>query len=299
VSDASSAKSGEATAADEWTVRKVLEWTTGYLKQHGSESPRLEAEVLLSHCWNCPRIQLYTRYDDPLPTPVWSTMRGLVKRRAAAEPVAYLVGKREFFSLEFEVSPAVLIPRPDTETLLVDALDRLKDIAAPRVLDLCTGSGCVAITLAVNSPHAIVDAVELSPEAAEVARRNTDRRGVGDRVRIIEGDLFAPLNDAEPYDLIVSNPPYISTEEIETLSADVQHEPKLALDGGPDGLDIVRRIIADAPPFLKPGAALLLEISPEQGPAMEAIFAEQGNYENIGTQRDLSKQIRVARGVRR
>ncbi|MEZ6058008.1 MAG: peptide chain release factor N(5)-glutamine methyltransferase [Planctomycetaceae bacterium] len=282
--------------ADDWTVRRVLEWTIGYLKQHGSESPRLDAEVLLAYAWGCPRILLYTRYDDALPPEIRSRMRDLVRRRAAAEPVAYLVGKREFFSLDFEVTPAVLIPRPDTETLIVEALALLKGRTAPQVLDLCTGSGCIGISIARNARDSQVTAIDISPEAIAVAQRNADRLQVADRVRFLTGDLFAPLSDGTKFDVIVTNPPYVTTGELAGLSADVRlHEPHLALDGGVDGLDLLRTIIATAPQFLVPGGWLYLECSPEQVPAVIKLLEATSSYVNIDAIRDLSQQPRVVR----
>ena len=176
-----------------WTVRRILEWTTGYLKDHGSETPRLDAEVLLAHARGCSRIQLYTAFDQVLEDATRGRMRELVKRRANAEPVAYLVGYREFFSNRFMVTPDVFIPRPDTETLVMQAIDRLKGLASPKVLDLCTGSGCVAISIAKNVPAAEVTAVELKAETLAVARLNARELDTNGQIRLIQGDLFAAL----------------------------------------------------------------------------------------------------------
>ena len=212
----------------EWTVRRVLEWTIGHLKERGSESPRLDAEVLLAHAWKCPRIQLYTRYDQPLPEDVRTTMRDLVKRRAACEPVAYLIGRREFFSLEFEVQPGVFIPRPDTETLVIEALRLMEPIPEPRVLDLCTGTGCIAVSIAHSRPACRVTAVDLNSVAVEIATRNAARHNVSERVRVLQGDLFAPLPGDGAFDLIVSNPPYVRDDELPDLMPDIrEHEPHL------------------------------------------------------------------------
>ena len=179
--------------ADTWTIRRVLEWTTGYLSEHGSESPRLEAEILLAYAKQCPRIQLYTHFDDELSDEVRGRMRALVKRRADLEPVAYLVGHREFFSLDFEVNRDVLIPRPETELLVMEALEALKAAeVSGRVLDIGTGSGCIAIAIAHRAPTAAVTAVDISESALVVARRNAERHHVADRVSFLQGDLFAP-----------------------------------------------------------------------------------------------------------
>ena len=286
-------------AGDVWTVRRILEWTIPHLKSNGSESPRLDAEILLAHARGCPRIQLYTNYDEPLTDTQRATMRDLVKRRAAAEPVAYLVEHREFFSLDFQVTKDVLIPRPDTETLVVDAIEVLKQQPASRVLDVGTGSGCIAIALAVNCPNAVVTAIDLSPPALDIARANADKHKIGDRIRWLCGDLFAPLATGEAFDLIVSNPPYIASAEIETLSADVRlHEPRSALDGGPDGLDVIHRLITDAPQYLAPEGKLLIEISGEQPDSVTQLLTANGHYDDIAVLKDLAKQPRVVRATR-
>lgn len=282
-----------------WTIRRVLEWTLEYLGRHGSETPRLDAEVLLAFACDCPRIQLYTRYDEELPEPVRSRMRGLVKRRAEAEPVAYLVGHREFFSLDFEVTRDVFIPRPDTETLVVEALERLQSVAAPRVLELGTGSGCIAVALAKNHPGMSVTAVDISPAALEIARRNADRNGVADRIRFIESELFGSVPAGHEYDAVVSNPPYIPRNEIRGLDPQVsRHEPELAIAGGPDGLDIIRRISAESPGYLKPGGLLILECSSEQTEAVSDLLAADQVFGGIQVCSDLSGAPRVVLGRR-
>jgi release factor glutamine methyltransferase len=280
-------------------VRRVLEWTIGYLKEHGSESARLDAEVLLAHARGCPRIQLYTEYDAVLPDAVRAQMRELVKRRADAEPVAYLVGHREFFSLEFEVTPDVLIPRPDTETLVVEALDAAKPHAAPRVLDLGTGSGCIAVAIAVNHPGALVTAIDRSGAALAVAGRNAQRHGVGERVRLLEGDLFAPLSGDAQFDIVASNPPYVAADEIVGLQPDVsRHEPQEALDGGTDGLDVIRRILLGAGPVLPAGGHLMLECSPEQAAPIRALFEGSRRFAGVQVRTDLAGRPRVVHGRR-
>lgn len=280
-----------------WTVKRVLEWTIGYLKQHGSDSPRLDAEVLLSHVRGCPRIKLYTDYETPLSDDERARMRELVKRRAEAEPVAYLVGYREFFSLRFAVGPGVLIPRPDTETLVMAALDIAKTRIGPtRILDLCTGSGCIAVAIAKNHPRAELTAIDLDAKALKFAEQNIQAHDVGQRIKLLAGDLFAPLSGNERFDIIVSNPPYVSSSEIPTLDADVRnHEPLQALDGGPDGLDIIRRIVNEAPAHLANDGILMFEISPEQALAATSIMTVAG-YVDAGLKKDLSGQARVVQG---
>jgi release factor glutamine methyltransferase len=282
-------------AAETWTVRRVLEWTTQHLKKHGSQTPRLDAEILLAQARNCPRIALYTQFDEPLSEPVRTKMRELVQRRAQAEPVAYLVGHREFFSLDFLVTRDVLIPRPDTETLVMAVLDVCKSLPAPRVLDLCTGSGCVAVAVAKNAPKVRVTATDLSEAAIAVAQQNAARHHVEDRIEFRTGDLFAAAPADAQFDVITANPPYVTTAEMETLAQDIRKfEPRQALDGGPDGLDVVRRIIEQAPGFLTPGGLLLVEISPEQAPAVESLLAQAGRYDRVLSIKDLSGRTRVA-----
>ena len=286
---------------EEWTVRRVLEWTIGHLKKHGSDTARLDAEVLLAHARGCSRIQLYTAYDEILPDAARQKMRDLVKRRVNAEPVAYLVGTKEFYSLAFEVNRDVLIPRPDTELLVMEALRLVKEVTTPAILELGVGSGCVSTAIAVNSKTVRVVGVEISPTTMAVAQRNLERHKVADRVELRCGDLFGPLKQGEMFDVLVSNPPYISTDEIETLSPQVKnHEPHQALDGGADGLDIIRRIATESPAFVKPGGWVLLELSPEQADAVLALFLVPGTaFEQAAIVSDLGQQQRMLRTRRR
>lgn len=281
--------------ADEpWTVRRVLVWTTTHLKKHGSDSPRLDAEILLAFARGCPRIQLYTQFDEPLSDDVRARMRELVLRRSKAEPVAYLVGQREFFSLGFRVTADVLIPRPDTETLVMEILDGAKGLESQKILDLCTGSGCVAVAVAKNCKTAHVTAIDISPAAIAIARENVDRHQVADRVEIIESDLFSGIPSGIKFDIIAGNPPYVPSAEIDQLDAEVaQHEPRLALDGGVDGLSVLRRIIETAPGFAASNGILLLEFTPEQAGAVERLLQESGHYDEISIRKDLAHRPRV------
>lgn len=258
-----------------WTVRRVLDWTVGHLRAHGSESPRLDAEVLLAHARGCERIQLYTRFEEPLEDDERELMRNLVKRRANHEPVAYLVGFREFYGLHVRVTPDVLVPRPETETLVLEAVERLQGLASPRVLDVCTGSGCVAIAIAHELREATVAAVDLSPEAAAVARENVDHHDLGDRVTVHVGDLLDPAGEG-PFDAIVANPPYVTDSEYPELPPDVLHEPRLALVAGADGLDVVRRLVAAAPSRLTDRGLLLIEVDPQQIEPVRSLSREAG-----------------------
>lgn len=292
-------------AASDWTVRKVLEWTTAHLKKHGSDTPRLDAEILLAHARKCQRIQLYTAYDEPLSDAVRATMRDLVQRRAQAEPVAYLVGRREFFSLNFRVTRDVLIPRPDTETLVLKTIDVLNQRRAvssggdtpQSVLELCTGSGCVSVAVARQCQAASlavrIVATDLSDAALQIARENADQHAPAAGIEFAAGDLFAAVAPDRRFDVIVSNPPYVPTAEIETLDPEVsRHEPRLALDGGADGLDVIRRIVAESPAHATENAVVLLEFSPEQANAIESLFRDAG-YRETTVHKDLAGRARV------
>ena len=286
--------------AEAWTIQRVLEWTAQHLAKHGSESPRLDAEILLAHAKKCRRIQLYTNYDEVLSDAVRGQMRELVQRRARREPVAYLVGHREFFSLDFRVTPDVLIPRPDTETLVMEAIGVAKSLAAPAILDLCTGSGCIAVSLAKQLPMAALTAVDVSPAALAVARDNAEKHGVADRLSLLEGDLFQPLPAGKRFDVLASNPPYVSRGDLESLEDDVRkYEPRLALDGGQDGLDVIRPLIGEAPNRLQPGGWLFVELSPEQAPAVLQLAEQTGRYRSAEILKDLAGKPRVLKAQSR
>ena len=278
-----------------WTTIAVLDWTTQRFTDAGITSARLEAQLLLAHVLGCSRTQLYMGFDRPLAEPELAGYRGLIKRRLGGESVAYLVGEQEFWGLPFHVDPSVLVPRPDTETVIEVSRTLVTDRAAAcRVLDLCTGSGAIAVSLAKELPSARVVATELSPEAVVIARRNVDRNGMADRVEIRAGDLFAPVA-GETFDLIVSNPPYIASGVIATLAAEVKGEPRLALDGGPDGLVFYDRICAAAPAHLVPGGALVLEHGFDQAEAVRARMVAAG-FTGVTLVHDLGKNPRVTHG---
>lgn len=279
-----------------WTIKALLDWTTDYLAKKGPapQAARLEAQLLLAHVLKCPKIDLMVRYDEQPAEADRTAFRDLIKRRVDAWPVAYLVGSREFHLLPFEVTPAVLIPRPETETLVAEAARLLKPLSAPTVLDLGTGSGCIAVSIAHGKKDARVTAVDVSPDALDVAGRNAERHKVADRVTFRQGDLFGPVPAGETFDLVVSNPPYVTPAELATLSPDVRdHEPRLALDGGPDGLLFYRRIAADAGRFLKPGGWLLVEIGATQDEAVRAILTDAPGLEVGKTLRDAGGRPRV------
>jgi len=279
-----------------WTTLTVLDWTTQRFTEAGIAGARLEAQLLLAHVLRCSRMQLYTGFDKPLAEPELAGYRELIKRRLGGEPVSYLLGEQEFWGLPFYVDASVLVPRPDTETVIEVARSFRPDPAAPcRVLDLCTGSGAIAISLAKELPGAHVIATELSPEAAAIARRNAERNGVADRVEVRQGDLFAPVA-GERFDLITANPPYIATAVLATLSAEVRREPPLALDGGPDGLVFYDRICAAASAHLAPGGAIVLEHGYDQAEPVQARLEAAGLL-RVTLVRDLAKNPRVTSGV--
>jgi release factor glutamine methyltransferase len=279
-----------------WTPLGVLDWTTQRFTEAGITAARLEAQILLAHVLGCTRMQLYTGFDKPLADAELASYRGLIKRRLAGEPVSYLVGETEFWGMPFHVEPSVLVPRPDTETVIEVARVARPDRAAPcRILDLCTGSGVIAVSLAREYPAAQVVATELSPAAAALARRNALRNAVADRVDVRDGDLFAPVR-GERFDLIAANPPYIASPVIPTLSPEVRREPMIALDGGPDGLAFYDRICAEAHEHLAPGGAIVLEHGFDQADAVAARLIAAG-FTGVTLVHDLGKNPRVTRGT--
>jgi len=283
-----------------WTVRRLLEWTTPFFTRKGVDSPRLSAELLLAHVLAVPRIRLYTDYERPLDAKQLSAYRELVRRAAEEEPVAYLTGRAHFFNLEFNVTRDVLIPRPDTETLVENVIQLIRheaELANGRILDLCTGSGCIAAAIAHNIKNAVVVATDVSPAAVAIARENLERLGLGSRVVVEEGDLFAPLQrlvDRQPFHLLVANPPYIPSGQIAKLDRSVrEYEPLSALDGGIDGMAIHRRILAESPPHLFPGAHIFLEIAFDQADLARQIAMEHTAFTDVRIFKDQAGNNRV------
>ena len=290
-------------------VGEILGKTASWLAGRGFESARLEAELLMAHVLGTDRLSLYLDRDRPLVEEEIDAYRELVRRRAGGEPVAYLTGTREFYGLDFRLTSGVLVPRPETEMLV----DRARELGAGRILDLCTGSGCVAITIAVRLPDAQVTATDSSGVALAVARENARTHGVDTRVRFLEGDLFAclgPAPDSDPdsdsdsatgstpggrFDLVVANPPYVPLGQATEVG---RHEPALALYAGADGLDLVRRIVAEAPRWLESHGTLLVEIGEDQDSAALAL-ASSGDYASAEVHRDLSGHPRVLEATRR
>jgi release factor glutamine methyltransferase len=266
-----------------WTPLKLIGWTQGFFAQKGVDAPRLTAELLLAHALSCDRVRLYLDFDKPLGDPELATYRDLVRRRADGEPTAYLVGKREFYGRTFRVDARVLVPRPETELVLEEALAALP--GGGRALDLCTGSGILGVSLALERPGASVVATDLSPDALVVARENASLLGAAIDLRA--GDLYAAVQPDERFHLIVSNPPYIPRGELDTLSREVRREPRLALDGGADGLDLIRKIVAGAPERLLPGGVLIVEMHESHVAILPSLCLAAG-FERAEARKDLA-----------
>jgi len=272
----------------EWTIQKLLEWITNYLAERQVDAPRLSAEMLLSSVLQCKRIDLYARYNTAVGKEQLDELHALVRRAGRHEPVVYLVGRTEFYSLELEITPDCLIPRPETELLVQRAIEYLRSRdGMQHVCDLCTGSGCIAVAIARHHPHARVIATDSSSGALGVAARNVAKHRLENRIELLCGDLFEPLVpqlDVAPFDLIVCNPPYVSAEEYKALGA---------LLAGDDGLDVYRRICKDVDPFLKPAGALMLEIGYAQGPAVRDLLEETGLFPEIKIEKDPHNNDRI------
>ncbi|MCL2647800.1 MAG: peptide chain release factor N(5)-glutamine methyltransferase [Phycisphaerales bacterium] len=311
-----------------WTVGSLLTWTADFFAKKNIDEPRLSAELLLAHVLKCSRMALYTQYEKIPGDAERAAFRTLVNQRSNHVPVAHLIGKAWFFSLEFTVTRDVLIPRPDTETLVEFIIQQVRqhpewstaptspDTGAgavsgsgPAILDLCTGSGIIAVSLAKQLPAATLTATDISPQALAVAKQNADIHKVRDRITFLEGDLFAPLESAPAptlFHIIVANPPYIPTAQVNDLPTGIKHhEPRLALDGGPDGLDLHRRILATvggrgggAKNFLHAGGLLILEMQHDQGSALHAAFAAAGYLTHIKTIRDAASHPRCLTAVK-
>lgn len=247
----------------QWTIGSLLTWTRQYFDEKGVENPRLDAEVLLSHILGKDRLYLYVNFDQPLEAGELASFRAAVKQRAMRLPVAYITGRKEFMGLNFQVGPAVLIPRPDTEVLVETVARRLAGRPQPLLLDIGTGSGAIIISLLHGLQDARGVAVDISPDALTVAKQNAARLGVGDRLELKAGDLYHPVA-GRSFDAIVSNPPYIPDAEIAGLSPEVRREPTAALAGGPDGLVFYRRLVAKAAEFLTPHGFAAFEVGAGQ-----------------------------------
>ena len=274
------------------TIGVLVQLTKQYFQERGIENPRLDAEVLLCHVMNLERIDLYVRFDQPLEEQELSSYRDLVRRRSGGEPIAYLLGEKEFMGHTFKVSPAVLIPRPDTEILVEAAVNRLAEYPEPRFLDIGVGSGAILLSVLKAIPYAKGIGVDLSPDALLIAKENATTLGVNHRAGFLLGDTLAPIGDRKVQG-ILSNPPYIPTGDMRTLQKEVKLEPKLALDGGLDGLNIYRKLLLDGKNYLLPGGFLMMEMGIHQAEPVTKIALEMGWVELEPPRKDYGGVERV------
>jgi release factor glutamine methyltransferase len=280
-----------------WTVLELLRWTSEHFAARGIEGARLDAECLLSHALGVPRLRLYLDFEKPVLPAERAVFRELVRRRADERvPVSLLIGEREFWSLPIRVTEAVLTPRPETETLVSVALDRLPEGKPLRVLEIGTGSGAVALALAKERPEIVLTATDISQEALKVAQENAERLDLAGRIRWLQGDGLDPVK-GESFDLVVSNPPYVAEEERAALPPELAHEPDVALFGGPDGTQLLRRIALGVGQVLALGGWLALEHGPTQG-AIVASYCREAGLVDVATRRDLAERPRVTSGRR-
>jgi release factor glutamine methyltransferase len=289
------------TAEPRWTIGRLLQWTAQYLATKGADSPRLDAELLLAQVLGRPRIELYTSFDQEPDSQQRAQFRELVRRRAEGVPVAYLLGTKEFYSLTFRVTPAVLIPRPETEFVVVALLDAVRAWgdkpldargAVWEIADVGTGSGVLAICAARHIADCRVTALDCSSAALEVARLNATEHGVADRIEFVHSDLFAALPPEKRFHFVVSNPPYVASEEMASLPPEVRlHEPAVALEGGAAGTDVIQRLIVQAAQRLVPAGMLIFEISPMICDRVLALLDDAWNTPRVV--KDLSGLARV------
>lgn len=282
-----------------WTILKMLEWTTQFFQERKIESPRKEAELLLGHCLKLERIMLYAKFDYPLEAAELDRYRALVKRRSQREPMAYIVGSCDFWDITLKTDKRALIPRPDTETLIEAALKIIGQDEHAVIVDVGTGTGAIALTMAKHRPEATIIATDLSQDALDLAGENAQALSLQARVTFCQGDLLNALPDAvEQVDMILSNPPYIGESERADLMVDVRdYEPGMALFAGEDGLDIYAKLIPQAHAKLKPAGALLCEIGYRQGSAVSALF-ESAGFTQVQILKDLSGHDRVVMGLK-
>ncbi|MCA9136455.1 MAG: peptide chain release factor N(5)-glutamine methyltransferase [Planctomycetales bacterium] len=281
-----------------WTVLRLLQWTTEFFQKRGSGSARLDAEVLLAHARGCSRIELYTAFEEEPGEEQRAAFRELVRRRGEGTPVALLVGYKEFYSLRFRVNEHTLIPRPETEHLVIEALDCAKSIkSADRpllVADVGTGSGAIAIAIALHCPTARVIATDISQRALEVARWNADKHEVADRIEFVACDLLADVGTPETFDLICSNPPYVSEQEYAELDRSVRdHEPRSALVAGDDGTEVIKRLLAESYGRLNPGGRLIIELSPMIADACEELADQISELGDLRFIKDFAGHRRI------
>lgn len=281
-----------------WTVMRLLEWTTDFFRKKGSESPRLDAEILLAHARGCQRIELYTSFDQVPEEEQRVAFRELVRRRGEGAPVAQLVGYREFYSISIRVDENVLVPRPETEHLVIEAIDQIKgrmsDRPNPTVLDIGTGSGAIAVAIAKSLPKTQVTAVDTSLTALDIAKWNVENLKLSDRVTLLQSDLYDGLEPDQTFDVICSNPPYISQSEYDELPTTVREfEPRGALLSGPDGTEIVARLLNDSVERLNDAGQLIIELSPMIAGACKTLAEQNGGYKEIHLIKDLAGHERI------
>ena len=298
-----------ADSDQSWTLLGMLQWTTEYFRSKGAESPRLEAELLLAHVLGISRIALYVQYERPMEREERERYREVVRRRGAGEPVAYILGSREFWSIDFQVGPGILVPRPDTETLVTRALEIAKEIRPSgegelRIAEVGTGSGCISVALASELAEAQIWAGDIAPEPLRIAPQNAFNAGVGERVRVLEADGLRPLWEAAgqaPFDLVVTNPPYLRNDEFPHLMRDVRdYEPRVALTAGANGLAVIGPVVDESarPGVLAAGGSLLIEVgSTEQAEEVRERMKNTG-FSSLEIVPDLAKRARVVVGRR-
>lgn len=276
-------------------IKELLKRSDQFLAAQGIKSSRLDAEVLMADLLDMERINLYVKYDYPLKSREVDRYREMIKKRAQRIPVAYIIGKKEFMSLEFKVEPGVLIPRPDTENLVETVIDycRKQKLQSPQIIDLCTGSGAIAVSLAHYLKEAKVVGTDISAKALKIASHNVEKHDLKDRMSILKSDLLEEFikREIKGIDILVSNPPYIAQSEMETLAPEVKKEPKKALVAGEDGLDFYRRLIPEAEKVLKAGAKLFLEIGYQQAESVKKLFGP--NWSEIEVKKDYSENDRI------
>ena len=279
-----------------WTIKDVLEWTAGYFRKKGITTARLDAEVLLAHCLGVDRLHLYLNLDRPLRQEERIRYRELIRRRAMREPVALIRGVKEFWSLRLRAAPGVLIPRPDTEALVEAVLEELRDRPVPNILEIGTGSGAIAVAIALENPRARIVATDIDKLALEATRFNAENLGASASISFIASDLFTAFREGSKFDVVCCNPPYIPSDVIATLEPEINFEPRLALDGGPDGLNVIRHLVSQARNYLADRGALIIELGSEQEPWVREMFETLGGLHDVHAFPDLSGKPRVVSG---
>jgi len=286
-----------------WTVLRLIQWTKEYFSRTRVDEPRLSAEILLGHVLGVQRVGLYARFDQVVGEADRAAYRNLVQQAAAGKPIAYLTGSKEFYSLDFRVTPDVLIPRPETELLVDAVLDFARTVGGPvRLWDVCTGSGCVAVAAATYGPMLSALATDISEPALTVARDNVARHGLAGRVRVVRTDLLDLPDEAAamaPFDAIAANPPYVADADMASLPAPVRHEPPAALRAGADGMAFIGRIVPAAADHLRPGGLLAMEIGYAQAEGVYDLLNAAGPYESVGFLKDAAGIERTAVARRR